>query len=99
MLDPLERLSRRGFERHAAGRSSRPAAERPACSIRSTWPTPIRDDTILVSVMLANNEIGVIQPLAEIAAICRQRGVPLHCDATQAVGKMPVDVDDARAST
>ncbi len=43
--------------------------------------------------MLANNEIGVIQPLTEISAICRERGVPLHCDATQAVGKMPVDVD------
>ena len=53
----------------------------------------IRADTILVSVMLANNEIGVIQPLTEISAICRERGVPLHCDATQAVGKMPVDVD------
>ena len=45
--------------------------------------------------MLANNEIGVIQPIAEIAAICQARGVPLHCDATQAVGKMPVDVQRA----
>jgi cysteine desulfurase len=53
----------------------------------------IRDDTCLVSVMLANNEIGVIQPIAEIGALCRERGVPLHCDATQAVGKMPVDVE------
>jgi cysteine desulfurase len=42
--------------------------------------------------MLANNEIGIIQPLPDIAAICRQRGVLLHCDATQGVGKMPVDV-------
>ncbi len=42
--------------------------------------------------MLANNEIGVIQRLAEIAAICKARGVLLHCDATQAVGKVPVDV-------
>jgi cysteine desulfurase len=53
----------------------------------------IRDDTVLVSVMMANNEIGVIHPIAEIGVICRQRGVPLHCDATQAVGKVPVDVD------
>jgi cysteine desulfurase len=52
----------------------------------------IRDDTCLVSVMLANNEIGVIQPLAEIAAVCKSQGVLLHCDATQAVGKVPVDV-------
>jgi cysteine desulfurase len=42
--------------------------------------------------MLANNEIGIIQPLAEIAAVCKARGVLLHCDATQAVGKIPVDV-------
>src|SRR5690606_23822526 len=52
----------------------------------------LRDDTLLVSVMLANNEIGVIQPIAEIGKICRERGVLLHCDATQAVGKLPVDV-------
>jgi cysteine desulfurase len=52
----------------------------------------IREDTCLVSVMLANNEIGVIQPLPEIATVCKQRGVLLHCDATQAVGKIPVDV-------
>jgi cysteine desulfurase len=42
--------------------------------------------------MLANNEIGVIQPLGEIASVCKARGVLLHCDATQAIGKMPVDV-------
>jgi cysteine desulfurase len=53
----------------------------------------IRDDTVLVSVMLANNEIGVLQPLAEIGRICKQRGVLLHTDATQAVGKVPVDVE------
>jgi cysteine desulfurase len=91
VLDPLARLARRGYEvtlldveRHG--------------SARSGWLDPqkvagaLRDDTCLVSVMLANNEIGVIHPLAEIAAACRQRGVPLHCDATQAVGKIPVDV-------
>ena len=53
----------------------------------------IRPDTALVSVMLANNEIGVIQPIAEIGAVCRRLGVPLHCDATQGVGKIPVDVE------
>lgn len=52
----------------------------------------ITDSTCLVSVMLANNEIGTIQPLAEIGQICRERSVLLHCDATQAVGKIPVDV-------
>lgn len=52
----------------------------------------IRDDTALVSVMHVNNEIGVIQPMAEIGAICRERGVYLHSDAAQAAGKTLIDV-------
>jgi cysteine desulfurase len=52
----------------------------------------IAPETVLVSVMLANNEVGTLQPIAEIAAICRARGVLLHTDAAQAVGKVPVDV-------
>ncbi len=71
-------------------------------SDRAGWIDPqkvadaLRDDTVMVSVMLANNETGVIQPLAEIGEICRERGVLLHCDATQAVGKIPVDVEKLR---
>lgn len=93
VLDPLARLARRGYdvtlldvEQHE--------------SPRAGWLEPqkvadaIRDDTCLVSVMLANNEIGVIQPLSEIAAVCKARDVLLYCDATQAVGKIPVDVPD-----
>lgn len=53
----------------------------------------IRDDTVLVSVMAANNEIGVLQPVAEIGALCRARKVTFHTDAAQAVGKVPVDVE------
>lgn len=53
----------------------------------------ITDKTILISVMAANNEIGVIQPLEEIGRIAREHGVLFHSDATQAVGKVPVDVD------
>jgi cysteine desulfurase len=53
----------------------------------------IRSDTLLVSVMAANNEIGVLQPLAEIGAICHERGVLFHSDAAQALGKIPLDVD------
>lgn len=52
----------------------------------------IRPDTVLVSVMYANNEIGVIQPIREIAALCKSKGILFHTDATQAVGKIPVDV-------
>ena len=91
VLDPLKRLVRRGFEVTLL-------PVEPAASALAGWLDPqrvvesVRDDTMLVSVMLANNEIGVLQPIAEIAAICRERGVPLHCDATQAVGKIPVDV-------
>ena len=52
----------------------------------------IREDTCLVSVMYANNEIGTVQPIAEIGAICREKGVVFHTDAVQAVGHIPVDV-------
>ncbi|MBF0269258.1 MAG: IscS subfamily cysteine desulfurase [Alphaproteobacteria bacterium] len=53
----------------------------------------IKDTTVLVSVMAVNNEIGVIQPMAEIGAICRSKGVFFHTDCAQAVGKIPLDVD------
>jgi cysteine desulfurase len=51
------------------------------------------DKTILVSIMFANNEIGVIQPVTEIGKLCRERGVIFHTDAVQAIGKVPVDVN------
>ena len=52
----------------------------------------IREDTCLVTIMTANNEIGTIQPIAEIGALCRKRGVIFHTDAVQAVGHLPLDV-------
>ena len=53
----------------------------------------IREDTALVTIMYANNEVGTIQPIAEIGAICREKKVPFHTDAVQAVGHIPVDVE------
>lgn len=53
----------------------------------------LRPETILVSVMAANNEIGVLQPISEIGAICRAAGVLFHTDAAQAIGKIPLDVE------
>ncbi len=53
----------------------------------------LRPDTRIVALMLANNELGTLQPVAEVAALCRARGIPVLCDAVQAVGKIPVNVD------
>ncbi len=93
VLDPLARLARHGYEVTLLDVEQHESA-------RAGWLDPqrvadaIRHDTCLVSVMLANNEIGVVQRLAEIAAACKSRGVLLHCDATQAVGKIAVDVSN-----
>ncbi|MHC4597935.1 MAG: cysteine desulfurase NifS [Planctomycetota bacterium] len=54
----------------------------------------LREDTVLVTVMLANNDVGTLQPVKKIARIARDRGVPVHTDAVQALGKIPVDAGD-----
>lgn len=56
----------------------------------------IRPDTILVSVMWVNNEIGVIQPIAEIGELCRSKGIIFHCDAAQATGKVKIDLEQVK---
>jgi cysteine desulfurase len=79
------RLAAEGFEVtrvSPAGDGVVPAAE----VVRA-----LRPDTRLVALMLANNELGTLQPVAEVAAACREWGVPVLCDAVQAVGKIPVD--------
>ncbi len=91
VLDPMDRLSRRGFEvTHLDVEQAGNA--RAGCLDIERLAGALRDDTLLVSVMLANNEIGVVQPVADLAEVCRRRGVLVHCDATQAVGRLPVDV-------
>jgi cysteine desulfurase len=93
VLEPLEQLGRRGFEVTLLPVIQAPDAHAGLIETAQA-AAALRSDTILVSVMLANNEIGAIQPVAEIARICHASGVPVHTDATQAVGKIPVDVGD-----
>jgi cysteine desulfurase len=86
VLDPCKRLSFSGFQVTVL-------PVRPDGLVDfQVFKKAIRRDTVLVSVMLANNEIGVIQPIARMARLARERGVLFHCDAAQAVGKVPVDV-------
>ena len=91
VLDPLYKLRHRGYDVTLL-----PVAQFDQGRAGYLDPQAVRDalkpETCLVSVMLANNEIGVIQDLRAIAELCHEQGVLLHCDATQAVGKLPVDV-------
>ncbi|MFO0691663.1 MAG: cysteine desulfurase family protein [Myxococcota bacterium] len=88
VLDPLRALARRGLELDVldVDGEGRVAPESVARALR--------DDTLVASVMAANNEIGVVQPIREIAAACRERGVPFHCDAAQAAGKLALSAAD-----
>jgi cysteine desulfurase len=87
VLNPIKRLETAGCRVTIVGvdRSGRVSPE----AVRAA----LRDDTALVSVMFANNETGVINPIQEIAEIAHSRGVPLHVDAVQAVGKVPLRLD------
>lgn len=91
VLDPLAKLARGGLETTLLPVKPQGTVDAGTIDL-DQFAQAIREDTVLVSVMLANNEIGVLQPLAEIGRICKERGVLLHTDATQAVGKIPVDV-------
>ena len=92
VLDPLARLTRRGYEVTLLTVKQNESPDAGRLDVQQLADA-IRDDTCLVSVMLANNEIGVVQPLEEIGVLCKERGVLFHTDATQAVGKTPVDVE------
>ena len=92
VLDPLAALARRGYEITLLPVIPAPDPRAGLIEVERL-AAAIRKDTILVSIMLANNEIGAIQPLAGIGRLCKQRGILLQSDATQAVGKIPVDVE------
>jgi cysteine desulfurase len=89
VLDPCRALAREGFSVTELGvdREGRVDPEAVAAAVG--------ERTILVSVAWANGEIGVLQPIEAVAAVCRARGVPLHSDAAQALGKVPVAVTEA----
>ncbi|PYQ01341.1 MAG: IscS subfamily cysteine desulfurase [Acidobacteria bacterium] len=86
VLEPCRTLEREGFEitRVEVDASGVVDPARVAAALRS--------QTVLVSVMAANNEIGTIQPVREVGALCRERAIVFHCDAVQALGRVPVDV-------
>jgi cysteine desulfurase len=86
VLNPIKRLASQGFDVTFLG------VDRAGRLDLDELRGALRDDTALVSVMFANNETGVIFPIDRVAEITRARNVPLHVDAVQAVGKVPIDV-------
>jgi len=86
VLDTVRELERQGFE--ATYLDPQPDG----LLDLEKFKAALRPDTVLVSVMMVNNETGVIQPIAEIGEICRAKGIIFHCDAVQAAGKIPVDL-------
>ncbi len=87
VLDTMRELERQGFEVTYLDVQENGLLD------LEVFKAALRPDTILVSVMFVNNEIGVIQPIAEIGEICRERGIVFHVDAAQATGKVEIDLD------
>lgn len=86
VLNSAKALEREGFEVTCV------SADKNGLVLAEDVAAAIRPDTAMVSVMFANNELGTIQPVAEIGSICRSEGVLFHCDAVQAAGILPIDV-------
>lgn len=91
VLHPLKKLEKEGFVIELL-----PVGQDGILSIE-TFKNALTPDTCLACVMFANNEIGTIQPVAEAGAVCKERGVLFLCDAVQAVGHVPVNVDEIHA--
>ncbi|RTL19871.1 MAG: IscS subfamily cysteine desulfurase [Rhodocyclaceae bacterium] len=87
VLDTVRELEREGFE------ATYLDVQENGLIDLDVLKAAIRPDTIVVSVMFVNNEIGVIQPIAEIGEICREKGIVFHVDAAQATGKVEIDLD------
>ena len=86
VLHPMQQLEKEGFEV-----TYLPVDDQGLVSVEE-FANALRGDTILVSIMHANNEIGVIQPIAQIGAICKERGILFHTDAVQTAGLLDIDV-------
>ena len=90
VLDTCKRLERQGY------RVTYLPVEKDGRVSLDELRAAITDKTILVSIMFANNEIGTVQPVAEIGALCREKGILFHCDAVQGLGKVPFDVEQMK---
>ncbi len=90
VLDTVQELERQGFE------ATYLDPQENGLITLEQLEKAIRPDTILVSVMWVNNEIGVVQPIAEIGELCRGKGIIFHCDAAQAAGRLDIDMQKAK---
>ncbi len=90
VLDTVRELERQGFEATYLDVQENGLIDLEALK------AAIRPDTIVVSVMMVNNEIGVVQPIAEIGELCREKGIVFHVDAAQATGKVEIDLDSLK---
>jgi len=90
VLDTMQTLERAGFELTVL------QPQEDGLITTTQFEAALRADTILASVMMVNNEIGVIQPIAQLGEICSQRGIVLHVDAVQAAGKLPIDLRELK---
>ncbi|MBX3685886.1 MAG: aminotransferase class V-fold PLP-dependent enzyme, partial [Rhodocyclaceae bacterium] len=90
VLDTVRELERQGFE------ATYLDVKEDGLVDLDVLRAAIRPDTVVVSIMFVNNEIGVVQPIAEIGEICRERGVVFHVDAAQATGKVDIDLQQLK---